>query len=198
MKSVNVVESKSSSHRGSSFEEPEEQRDNEEEEEDEDDDERDNLEKYSISSITIPDYILSASGADSDIYQDDEGEEDDDDATVQINNVGKKIIHPDEVLGYDQPRAQIDTGAKVTVTNLLYLLHDAKFYSDTFPCKVRMQGATSKRILYPEAIGLLRIPALNDVGYVDVECHYSPEFTSTLLSNCDLLKTAGKPSDYTG
>ena len=44
----------------------------------------------------------------------------------------------------------------------------------------------------------MRIPALNDVGYVDVECHYSPEFTSTLLSNCDLLKTAAKPSDYKG
>ena len=107
--------------------EREEQRDSEEED---DDEQRENLEKY---CITIPDYIFSASGADSDIYQYDEDEEDDDDNTVQIDNVGKQIIHPDEVLGYDQPRAQIDTGAKVTVTNLLYLLHDVKFYNDKFP-----------------------------------------------------------------
>jgi len=59
-KSINVVESNSSRHKGSNFEEPAKQRDSEEEEED-DDEQRDNLEKYSISSITIPDYILSAS-----------------------------------------------------------------------------------------------------------------------------------------
>jgi len=31
---------------------------------------------------------------------------------------------------------------------------------------------------------------------VDVPCYYSPEFTSTLLSDADILKTAARPSDY--
>ena len=84
----------------------------------------------------------------------------------------------------------------MTVTNLLYLLHNVKFYNESYPCKVLMQGATSNRVLYPEAIGLLRIPALNHQGYADVPCYYSPEFTSTLLSNADVLKTATIPSDY--
>ena len=119
----------------------------------------------SIASLqSIQRTICSLCLEPTDIYQDDEDEANDDDDIVQINNIGQKIIHPDEVLGYDQPIAQIDTGAKVAVANLLYLLHDVKFYNGTFPCKVRMQGATSKRILYPEAIGFLRIPALNDVG----------------------------------
>ena len=117
------------------------------------------VEKYSISSLTIPQYIFSASGADSSIYHDEEQE--DNDESVQINNIYKKKIHPDDVLGYDQPRAQIDTGAKVTVANLIYLLHNVKLYNESFPCKVRLQGATSKRVLYPEVIGLLGIHALN-------------------------------------
>ena len=36
----------------------------------------------------------------------------------------------------DSPRAQIDSGAKVSVTNLLLLLRNTKWFAEDFPCPV--------------------------------------------------------------
>ena len=43
---------------------------------DDTDEQRKMMEKYNISSLTIPEYIFNTLGADFDIYQDDEQEDD--------------------------------------------------------------------------------------------------------------------------
>jgi hypothetical protein len=92
-----------------------------------------------------------------------------------------KLSNKNETLFYDVARAQIDGGAKVSVTNLLTLLHKVKFYSKKFKCEIRMHGATSKDIIQPPVEGYLRVPALTTKGYVEVLCYFSPHFTLTLL-----------------
>ena len=62
-----------------------------------------------------------------------------------------------------------------------------------------MYGATNKSLLItPSAVGLLRIPALTPAGYVDVKCYYSPHFSTTLLSESDLVAATGCPKAYSG
>ena len=51
-----------------------------------------------------------------------------------------------------------------------------------------MKGATSNTVIVPEAEGKLRVQANVRQGYVDVHVYYSPFFTSTLLSDRDVLR----------
>ena len=81
----------------------------------------------------------------------------------------------------------MDNGAKSSVTNLIHLLRNVMFYNERYPCRVRMKGATSKVIIVPTAVGYLRVKTNNIYGYIDVKCYYSPHFTSTLLSENDVL-----------
>jgi predicted DNA-binding ribbon-helix-helix protein len=86
----------------------------------------------------MPDSIISGI-ATSDVFGDDYYGDDhetncDETVTAGINKLG----HNSEALFYDEVRAQIDGGAKVSVTNLLTLLHKVKFYSTKFKCKIRM------------------------------------------------------------
>ena len=58
-----------------------------------------------------------------------------------------------------------------------------------------MRGATSKIIIVPEAQGYLEVPTITPGVTIDVLCYYSPDFTSTLLSNTTALRM-GKPFCY--
>ena len=63
----------------------------------------------------------------------------------------------------------------------------------------RMYGATNtKLIITPSAEGLLRIPANTKDRYIDVKCYYSPHFSSTSLSESDLVLTTGAAGNYSG
>ena len=44
----------------------------------------------------------------------------------------------------------------------------------------------------------LRVKTNNIDGYIDVKCYYSPHFTSTLLSENDVLQATGHPEEYKG
>ena len=62
-----------------------------------------------------------------------------------------------------------------------------------------MYGATNRKlIITPSAEGLLRIPANSKAGYIDVRCYYSPHFSSTLLSESDLILSTGAAGNYSG
>ena len=72
---------------------------------------------------------------------------------------------------YGDVVAHLDTGAKVTVTNLQYILHDYKPYTESFKCPVRLIGAIDKsNAIYPEGEGYLSIPAEIKTGYIHVKC----------------------------
>ena len=96
----------------------------------------------------------------------------------------------------DEPSAQMDGGAGVSVTNLLSIMHNVKFFSAKFKSKVRMHGATSKQVITPQAVGYLRVRALVKEGYIDVKCYYSPHFSTTLLSQVSVIEATGHPKQY--
>ena len=102
-----------------------------------------------------------------------------DDATIGKENLSHNTA--DQMRFYDDPRAQMDGGARCSVTNLIDILHDVEFYDEKFKAPIKMKGATSEEIIVPEAEGKLRIQADVPAGYIDVCCYYSPSFTGTLL-----------------
>ena len=56
-----------------------------------------------------------------------------------------------------------------------------------FDPKARMKGATSNKIIIPQAEGYLQVLTIQEGKCIDVQFYYSPEFTSTLLSDNDVL-----------
>lgn len=89
---------------------------------------------------------------------------------------------------YDGVRAQMDRGAKCTVTYKLELLHDIRFYNKIFKPKVTMKESTSNNVIVPIAEGFLKVPIKTDGVFIKLKCYYSPEFTSTILSDNDILE----------
>ena len=109
----------------------------------------------------------------------------DDDKIMLINSTTHSM--QDKIRFYGDPRAQMDNGAKCSVTNKISILRNIKYFDKSNPAPVRMRGATSKDIVIPEAEGKLRVQADVPEGFIDVHVFYSPFFTSTLLSDRDIL-----------
>ena len=62
-----------------------------------------------------------------------------------------------------------------------------------------MRGATSDKIIVPRAKGWLQVQAGNvKKRYIDVLCYYSPHFTSTLLSERDVLQSSTYAKEFSG
>ena len=90
----------------------------------------------------------------------------------------------------------MDGGAGVSVTNLVSILHNVRYFNSKFKSRVRMHGATSKEIITPHAVGYMRVRALVKQGYLDVKCYYSPHFSTTLLSQVSVIEATGHPKQY--
>ena len=99
----------------------------------------------------------------------------DDESTIKTSNLSSVnwLEDPYEYKMYDGIRAQMDGGAKCTVTNKLELLHDRRFYNKFFPPKVRMKGATSEKTIVPVAEGYLKVPTINEGVFMKIKCYYS-------------------------
>ena len=124
-----------------------------------------------------------------------------DDDTVNHCNLSRlspQLADPLSYRMYDVPRAQMDGGAKCSVTNNLLLLKHVRFYNKFFPCKTKMKGATSTSIIVPKAEGYLQVPTIVDGETIDIKCFYSPDFTSTLLSDNDVLLSNKYHKAYKG
>ena len=91
-----------------------------------------------------------------------------------------------------------DNGARCSVTNLVSILQNIRWFDKKHPAPVKMKGATSNTVIVPEAEGKLRVQANVCQGYVDVHVYYSPFFTSTLLSDRDVLFATPFRRDYSG
>ena len=153
----------------------------------------------SLCSVTIPDTFLSTGISTADIVADNHVDLDalHDDATIITGNKVYPVNKVDTTIFYDDaPRAQMDGGAGVSVTNLISVLHNVKFFSDKFKSNVRMHGATSKLIITPVAVGYMRVRALVQGGFIDVKCYYSPHFSTTLLSQVSVIEATGHPKHY--
>ena len=123
-----------------------------------------------------------------------------DDQTQKRDNTSSvnKLNDPHQYQMYNLPRAQMDGGTKSTVTNNLHLLKDVKWYNQWFRPKMTMKGAPSDNIIMPEAQGLLQVSTITEGVTIDVLCYYSPEFTSTLLSDNDVILSNKNSEDFAG
>ena len=90
----------------------------------------------------------------------------------------------------------MDSGAGVSVTNLVSLLHNVKYFNEKFKSGVCMHGATLKEIITPRAVGLMRARALVNQGYIDVKFYYPPHFSTTLLSQVSVIEATVHPKQY--
>ena len=160
---------------------------------------------YSLMSVEIPGNAFLGLISSDDVDEDNQSltsGSDSDETVVATNKLdAKPPFDPSETdpMDFTSPRAQYNSGAKATVTNLLYLLRNVHFFSEKSQCPVRMYGATDDTLfITPTAVGNLRIPAINAVGYVDVRCYYSHSFSSTLLSDSDIIRCTGTHQDYSG
>lgn len=63
---------------------------------------------------------------------------------------------------------------------------------------MKLRGSTSGNIIVSLAQGWLRVQANTKQEYIDVLCFYSPHFTSTLLSDQDVLRSTKFAKEYRG
>ena len=89
----------------------------------------------------------------------------------------------DKLCFYDDPHAQMNNGTKFSVTNIVEILRDIKWYNNKFNKPIHMKHATSGNIIVPAAQGWFRVQANTKQGYLDILYFYSLHFTSTLLSD---------------
>ena len=61
-----------------------------------------------------------------------------------------------------------------------------------------MKGATCEQTIVPEAEGYLQAPTVQEGKCIELLCYYSPKFTSTLLSDNDVLKSSKYAKEYSG
>ena len=110
--------------------------------------------------------------------------------TYHLNKVNTTLVYN------DSSQTQMDSGTGVSVTNLVSLLHNGKYFNTKFKSCVRMYGATLKKIITPCAVGLMRVRVLTRQGYIDVKCHYSPHFSTILFSHFSVIEATGQPKHY--
>ena len=107
-----------------------------------------------------------------------------DDETVVAGSKSKIYCHNkvDAINSYDNsPQAQMDSGACMSVMNLISLLHNVKFFNVKFKNSVYTHGATSKQTIKTRAVGYMRVRSLTKQGFIDIKCYYSLHFSTTLL-----------------
>ena len=75
-------------------------------------------------------------------------------------------IDPADAYDGNDVRAQFDSGADATVTNLRVYLHDYKPYNRKFKCPVRLTGAVGSTDVFPLGKGKLHVPAAVPCGYI--------------------------------
>ena len=74
-------------------------------------------------------------------------------------------------------RAQFDSGADATLTNLLVYLHDYKPYNRKFKCPVRLTGTIGSTDVFPLGEDKINVPAAVPCGYIAIRCFYSPHLS---------------------
>ena len=112
---------------------------------------------------------------------------------INLINTEQFILEPPFIPHSDVPTticAHIDTGADLTCTNLIEILHDYCPYSKSFPCRIKLVGALdSNNGTYPLGEGYIHVPAAIKQGYVRIQCVYSPQLSSTLISEDDIIRS---------
>ena len=89
-------------------------------------------------------------------------------------------------------RGHLDPGAQATTTPHKHLLFGYRRFTAANPCNVRLHAADNRRAYIPLGIGVLRVPAPNQLGYHPILCYHTPEITTTIISPASFETLLGK------
>ena len=78
----------------------------------------------------------------------------------------------------------------MVINNIVEILRNVTWFDQQNRSPVCMHRATYGKIIVPLAKCWLRVQAGTRDDFIDVLCYYSPHFTSTLLSEQDVLRSS--------
>jgi len=95
-------------------------------------------------------------------------------ADVQVETVAVKTVadHLDD--DPDAIRAQVNTGAHVSCTDQLHMLHGYGDFTQSFRSPIKLMPATVGSDAIPKGVGYLHVPAKNTKGFLSVQTFYTP------------------------
>jgi len=105
---------------------------------------------------------------------------------IQVETVD---VHQDD----DDPdaiRAQVDTGAHVSCTDQLHLLHGYREFTQSRPNPVKLMPATVNSDAVPNGVGYLHVPAKNAQGCLAAQTFYTSCICTAVIDERDLVKAA--------
>jgi hypothetical protein len=104
-------------------------------------------------------------------------------------------VHKHKPVSFDGPCTQVDTGAKVTCTNLKHYLHQYHPFSKSRPCPINLGPIEEGRRIIPEGDGYLYVPG-PDNSFLPVHTYFTPLISTTIISDNSLLAINGDEDDF--
>ena len=95
-----------------------------------------------------------------------------------------------EVEDPDSIRAQVDTGAYVSCTDQLHMLHGFKEFTRSRPSPIKLMPVTVNSDAVPKGVCYLHVPAKNAQGFLAVQTFYTPHLRTAVINERDLVKAA--------
>ena len=109
------------------------------------------------------------------------------------------LLQSNDIDELDTVHAQLDSGAFVSCTDQLHMLHDYQEFSTKNPCPIHLMPAKHGSDVLPQGVGYLHVPAPNVKGHIAVCTFYSPSLHTMVIDECDFLKSSMmKPKDFSG
>jgi len=106
-------------------------------------------------------------------------------ADVQVETVAGQLDDDSDAI-----RAQVDTGAHVSCTDQLQMLHGYRDFTQSFPSPVKLMPATVGSDAVPKGAGYLHVPAKSTKGFLSVQTFYTPYLRTTVINERDLVKAS--------
>jgi len=106
-------------------------------------------------------------------------------ADVQVETVADQLDDDLDVI-----QAQVNTGAHVSCTDQLHMLHGYRDFTRSLPSPVKLMPATVGSDAVPKGFGYLHVPAKNTKGFLAVQTFYTPYLRTTVIDERDLVKAS--------
>jgi len=111
-------------------------------------------------------------------------------AQIEVDDVPINSISADHEDDMDALRAQVDTGAHVSCTDQLHMLHDCRDFTRSLPSLVKLLPATVGSDAVPKGMGCLHVPTKNSKGFLAVQTFCTPCLRTAVIDERDLVKAS--------
>ena len=160
-----------------------------------DDPEFDSLRLNSLVVNRVPDLVISVDDLSAKSWSTEEQDDEDDSVTTplqteQVLEVSALASKPRN--NGDSFRAHLDGGSQASTTNDRSVFWAYREFTDKNPCRVKLVCADGKQSIVPTGIGMVRIPAENELGYVPIQCFYTPEIPNFIVAPKSFEALLGK------